>query len=232
MGLGRVRMADIDSRHRKDEVMAFARASIAPGTILYTDGDRLYNDLAAELQVTHERLVLIGAKDPAHRLLPAVHRVASLLKRWLAGTLHNGQSGAHLPYYLDEFTFRFNRRASRSRGLLFYRLLQQAVNTDPHPMYDLVDAPLTVRGRLESKGYAIHVFDRRHKRSSHFWHYGLPHLVRSADGMQFARHQHQPRCVPERQWRWPERVAEDQAMGPPSAVGPTPSAWAGLCQPQ
>ena len=146
MGLGRVRMADIDSRHRKDEVIAFARASIAPGTILYTDGDRLYSDLAAELQVTHERLVLIGAKDPAHRLLPAVHRVASLLKRWLAGTLHNGQSGAHLPYYLDEFTFRFNRRASRSRGLLFYRLLQQAVNTDPHPMYDLVDAPLTVRG--------------------------------------------------------------------------------------
>ena len=89
--------------------------------------------------------MLIGAKHPAHTLLPAVHRVASLLKRWLAGTLHHGQSGAHLPYYLDEFTFRFNRRTSRSRGLLFYRLLQQAVNTDPHPLYELIDAPLTVR---------------------------------------------------------------------------------------
>ena len=74
---------------------------------------------------------------PAHVLLPAVHRVASLLKRWLAGTLHDGQSAAHLDYYLDEFIFRFNRRTSRSRGLLWYRLVQQAVNTDPHP-YDVL----------------------------------------------------------------------------------------------
>ncbi len=67
------------------------------------------------------------AVDPAHVVLPGVHRVASLLKRWLAGTLHYGQSDKHLDYYLDEFTFRFNRRTSRSRGLLFYRLLEQAV---------------------------------------------------------------------------------------------------------
>jgi hypothetical protein len=62
-------------------------------------------------------------------------------KRWLAGTLHNGQSTAHLGDYLDEFTFRFNRRGSRSRGLLFYRLLQQAANTDPHPLASLT-API------------------------------------------------------------------------------------------
>lgn len=67
-----------------------------------------------------------------------MHRVASLLKRWLAGTLHDGQSAAHLDYYLDQFTFRFNRRASHSRGLLFYRLLQQAVATDPHPLRTLI----------------------------------------------------------------------------------------------
>ena len=70
----------------------------------------------------------------AHDALPAVHRVASLLKRWLAGTLHDGQPPSQLAYYLDEFTFRFNRRTSRTRGLLFYRLFQQAVNTEPHPL--------------------------------------------------------------------------------------------------
>jgi hypothetical protein len=65
--------------------------------------------------------------------LPGVHRVASLLKRWLTGTLHYGYSIDQLDCYLDEFTFRFNRRTARSRGLLFYRLLQPAVATEPHP---------------------------------------------------------------------------------------------------
>ena len=74
----------------------------------------------------------------AHDLLPGVHRVAALVKRWLTGTLHDGQSVAQLAYYLDEFTFRFNRRASRSRGLLWYRLIQQALNTDPHPYTDII----------------------------------------------------------------------------------------------
>ncbi len=64
--------------------------------------------------------------------------MSSLLKRWTAGTLHYRLSDHHLPYYLDEFTFRFNRRTSRARGLLFYRLLQQAVDTDPHPLKDLL----------------------------------------------------------------------------------------------
>ena len=69
---------------------------------------------------------------------PRVHRVAALLKRWLLGT-HQGAVGKrHLNYYLDEFTFRFNRRTSRSRGLLFYRLLQQAVVTAPAPESALI----------------------------------------------------------------------------------------------
>ncbi|HYO19403.1 MAG TPA: IS1595 family transposase, partial [Dermatophilaceae bacterium] len=54
------------------------------------------------------------------------------------GTLHYAASQEHLDYYLDEYTFRFNRRTSRARGLLFYRLLQQAVGTDPHPLKDLL----------------------------------------------------------------------------------------------
>jgi hypothetical protein len=67
-------------------------------------------------------------------LMPRVHRVASLLKRWLLGTHQGAVSHEHLPYYLDEFTFRFNRLRSNSRGKLFFRLMQQAVNT-PHSTY-------------------------------------------------------------------------------------------------
>ena len=69
--------------------------------------------------------------DPAHVSMPGVHRVASLLKRWLLGTHQGAVQPTQLDYYLDEFTFRFNRRTSRSRGLLFYRLLEQAVVTQP-----------------------------------------------------------------------------------------------------
>jgi transposase-like protein len=136
-GLGRVRMARIDSQHRKEEIFDFAKANLAAGTILYTDGDRLYSGLTRELDIIHERLIVVSSHEPAHRLLPAVHRVVSLLKRWLAGTFHNGQGPDHLGYYLDEFTFRFNRRTSRSRGLLWYRLISQSVVTEPHPYRQL-----------------------------------------------------------------------------------------------
>jgi transposase-like protein len=140
-GLGRARLARIDSTDRKDAVWRFLTTNIAPGSVVYTDGDRLFQGIDAELGVTHERILIHERTNLAHTLLPAVHRVAALLKRWLAGTLHDGQSVAHLDYYLDEFTFRFNRRTSRARGLLFYRLLQQAVGTDPHPYSDLIARP-------------------------------------------------------------------------------------------
>jgi hypothetical protein len=78
--------------------------------------------------------------DPAHVVMPEVHRVASLLKRWLLGTHQGAVSHDQLDYYLDEFTFGFNRRRSRHRGLLFYRLLEQAVATDPAP-YKTLRAP-------------------------------------------------------------------------------------------
>lgn len=138
-GLGRIRMRRIGPERKRD-IFDFASDVIAPGTILATDGDRLYNDLDDQLDITHQGTIIVSAADPAHLLLPGVHRVAALLKRWLAGTLHYGQSASHLDYYLDQFTFRFNRRTSNSRGLLFYRLLQQAVRTDPHPLHQLVAA--------------------------------------------------------------------------------------------
>jgi len=136
-GLGRVRLAHIDSSRRSDELFEFVRTNLAHGTIMVTDGERSYPKIARRLQTQHEPINLVGTKQLGHEALPAVHQVASLLKRWLAGTLHDGHSDEHLEYYLDEYTFRFNRRTSRSRGLLWYRLVQQAVNTDPHPLHIL-----------------------------------------------------------------------------------------------
>jgi hypothetical protein len=76
--------------------------------------------------------------DDLDAVMPGPHLVSSLLKRWTGGTLHHRISRQHLPYYLDEFTFRFNRRTSRARGLLFHRLLQQAAGADPHPLSELI----------------------------------------------------------------------------------------------
>jgi hypothetical protein len=133
-GFGRIRLATIDSSERSDELFEFIRANIAHGSVLVTDGETAYPAIAKTLHIRHEPINLNATKRPAHEALPAVHQVASLLKRWIAGTLHDRLDPANLDYYLDEFTFRFNRRTSRSRGLLWFRLVQQAVNTDPHPL--------------------------------------------------------------------------------------------------
>ena len=82
--------------------------------------------------------VLKRQKESASELLPRVHLVASLLKRWLLGTHQGAVSREHLEYYLDEFTFRFNRRNSRSRGKLFLRLAEQAVAAGPAPYKSMV----------------------------------------------------------------------------------------------
>ena len=76
--------------------------------------------------------------DDPHKLLPAVHRVASLTMRWLLGTHQGSVEDAHLPSYLNEFVFRFNRRRSRSRGMLFYRVLELAVGHGPVRYQDLI----------------------------------------------------------------------------------------------
>ena len=82
--------------------------------------------------------MLRGHAQPPSQLMPHVHQVVSLLKRWLLGTHQGAVTPEHLDYYLDEFTFRFNRRRSRSRGKLFFRLVQQAVAIDPAPYDSLV----------------------------------------------------------------------------------------------
>ena len=95
--------------------------------------------------------ILKRKKKTPSELLPRVHRVVSLLKRWLLGT-HQGAVGQkHLDYYLDEFTFRFNRRRSKSRGKLFFRLAQQAVAVDPVP-YDQIVHPNRRKAKPQSVG--------------------------------------------------------------------------------
>jgi transposase-like protein len=107
--------------------------NVEPGSRVITDGWAGYNGLAA-LGYAHERRNQKAAarrgEDPGE-LLPAVHRVSSLYKRWLPGTHQGSVEPAHLQAYLNEFAFRFNRRNSRSRGLVFYRVLELAIGHDP-----------------------------------------------------------------------------------------------------
>jgi transposase-like protein len=130
-GIGRIRLATARDATRRS-LHRFVKDAIAPGSIVHTDGRTAYEGLEA-FGYKHRQTVLLGRKDhrAAGKLLPRVHRVASLLKRWLLGTHQGAVRREHLDYYLDEFTFRFNRRTSRSRGKLFFRLLQQAVELPP-----------------------------------------------------------------------------------------------------
>jgi len=135
--LGRMR-AEVAARPGTTAIIGFAASVIAPGTDIHTDGSRMFTRLAA-MGYSHHGTAAVHTPDK-ETVLPGLHLVAALLKRWITGTLHYGISAEQLPYYLDEFTFRFNRRNSGSRGLLFYRLLQQAVTTEPQPLNTLVSA--------------------------------------------------------------------------------------------
>ncbi len=135
-GIGRIRMRRIPDASA-DSLQAFIGDTITPGSVVHTDGWHGY-DRVAKNGYHHEITLLRGDHELAGARLPRVHRVVSLLKRWLLGTHQGGISQAHLDYYLDEFTFRFNRRTSRYRGKLFFRLVQQAVAADPVPYRQLV----------------------------------------------------------------------------------------------
>jgi transposase-like protein len=133
-GIGRIRLRRIADLS-KLSLHGFIRDVIVPGAVVHTDGLPAYRGLEG---YEHRVSVVAKRSEPANELLPRVHRVVSLLKRWLLGTHQGAVSHEHLEYYLDEFTFRFNRRASASRGKLFYRLLQQAVSVDPQPYKSII----------------------------------------------------------------------------------------------
>jgi transposase-like protein len=132
--IGRIRLARIANAAAASLEPA-VQGAVEPGTRIQTDDWTGYSGLK-KLGYAHE--VIQPAAELGDNLLPRVNLVASLLKRWLLGTHQGAVSPAHLDYYLDEFTFRFNRRNSGSRGLLFYRLLEQAVVLPPVRGADLI----------------------------------------------------------------------------------------------
>jgi transposase-like protein len=115
-GTGRIRMRRIPDA-TADSLQAFVQEAVAPGSLLHTDGLLSYDRL--EKHGYRHRITFVkGRKESASELLPRVHRVVSLLKRWLLGTHQGAVSRAHLDYYLDEFTFRFNRRTPSREAVL------------------------------------------------------------------------------------------------------------------
>jgi len=141
-GLGRCRMAPLADASAAS-LHALVTDHVEPGATVVTDGWQGYRGLD-RLGYVHDRRSQRAARargDDPGELLPAVHRVASLAKRWLLGTHQGSVDEAHLLSYLNEFVFRFNRRRSRSRGLVFYRVLELAVGHEPVRYQDLIANP-------------------------------------------------------------------------------------------
>lgn len=127
--IGRIRLRQIVDASA-ESLIPFVRESVVSGSTVHTDGWLGYLPLKKN-GYQHDVTYLKQSTQAASELLPRVHLVISLLKRWMMGTHQGAISHKHLDYYLDEFTFRFNRRRSKSRGKLFFRLAQQAVAVDP-----------------------------------------------------------------------------------------------------
>lgn len=141
-GFGRCRMRIIPDGSART-LHAFVGHNIAPGSTVITDGWNGYLGID-KAGYTHDRRSQRAAKalgEDIDKLLPGVHRVASLAKRWLLSTHQGAVDIEHLDGYLDEFCFRFNRRRSASRGLVFLRVLQLAVAHDPVRYQELIANP-------------------------------------------------------------------------------------------
>ena len=134
--LGRVRFRQIDDASA-DSLIPFVKDNVEPESTVITDGWQGYSSLG-KIGYHHEVKIIARSGKKASELLPHIHLVFSLVKRWLMGTHQGAISSEHLSYYLDEYAFRFNRRLSTHRGKLFYRLMQQAVNTGPVTHKDIV----------------------------------------------------------------------------------------------
>jgi len=124
--IGRIRMLRIPDASAIS-LRSFIVQAIEPGSTIVTDGWEGYTGLEAH-GYSHEVRIAKGSKKLATNLLPRVHRVVSLLKRWILGTHQGAISPEHLDYYL----------ASRHRGKLFYRLLQHAMLVDPVPYGEII----------------------------------------------------------------------------------------------
>ena len=144
---GRVRLSIVEDASA-NSLTEFVEALVKPGSYIVTDGWHSYGTLP-EKGFRHRSITLYRTGLKAHRALPGVHRVFALLDRMLFGTYQGAVRIKHLQKYLDEYEFRFNRRKSQSRGLVFQRLLSCAVARKPLPYWQIVDrvdpsTPLTV----------------------------------------------------------------------------------------
>jgi hypothetical protein len=128
--IGRVRFRIIDGASTEN-LSSFIEDNIEYGSEIITDGWSGYSFLTKNTDYTHTEKIISGSGKEASELLPHIHLVISLVKRWINGTHQGKMSAKYLEYYLDEFAFRFNRKMSTYRGKLFYRLMQQAVITPP-----------------------------------------------------------------------------------------------------
>jgi transposase-like protein len=130
--VGRIRIGIIEDASQ-ESLQTFIKESIEPGSTIVSDGWRGYYGLEA-IGYKHKT----ETKDNETETLPHVHLVISLIKRWIMSTLQGSYSKDHLAYYFDEYTFRFNRRKSNSRGLLFFRLIQNAIQLQPVTYQEIV----------------------------------------------------------------------------------------------
>jgi transposase-like protein len=138
-GFGRCRLQIIPNAET-ETLKAFIQKQIKPGSTIYTDGLISYPG-ATKDEYIHKGTSISSSGKDANEVLPGVHRVASLVKRWLMGTHQGSFEEDHLQAYLDEFSFRFNRRKSKHRGMLFFRLIEQSVAMHPMSFDDLVANP-------------------------------------------------------------------------------------------
>jgi len=135
--IGRVRFRCIDAAS-SENLIPFIKDVVSTGSKIITDGWDGYNELDRSEDYQHVKKIISGSGQAAHELLPHVHMVDSLLKRWINGTHQGLISPKHLPFYLDEYAFRFNRKLSAYRGKLFYRLVQQSLTTPYSSLKDIV----------------------------------------------------------------------------------------------
>lgn len=147
--IGRIRLLRLPDI-ATESLSAAVSACVAPGSVVHTDGLASYAGLSG--LGYHHQVTRVNAAAVGEEPLPRVHRVVSLLKRWILGTHQGAIRPSHLDYYLDEFTFRFNRRTSRSRGKLFYRLAQQMMAVDPLPQAQLRGGTNTILPKPERTG--------------------------------------------------------------------------------
>ena len=128
-GFGRVRLQRLEEA-TQTTLQQFICKHVKAGAIVCTDGSGVYHRIH-DAGYERDKQVIQGSDEPAHEKLVAVHRVAALVKRWLLGTHQGSVNMEHMDAYLNEYAFRFNRRTSKARGLLFFRLLELAVKTPP-----------------------------------------------------------------------------------------------------